>query len=624
MKTLDDDSQVFPCDVSKNGKPRRIYTTRVPLKLISAITPFNHPMNQVVHKIAPAIATNNTVVLKPSEKTPLSAYYFAQLALDCGLPANMLNVINGEDIQATAEMMTVHPDITMVSFTGSSEIGKIIAKKAGYKKIILELGGSSALLVLKDADIDEAVTVTMAGTFKNSAQRCTAIRRILVHHSIADKYAEKLATAVKALKYGDPYNAGNDMGTIINEASAIEIEKRVQNSIDNGAVCLTGHKRNGAIYAPTVLDHVKNNLELVAKETFGPVAPIIRFETLDEAIKIANDTPYGLSGGVVSNHWPSIQRVINELDTGTINVNEAPSYRLEWTPFGGVKDSGLGYKEGVIETMKGPATTTDTVKYAQAVPDICPREKEFGDLMEFCAAEITKFVGDTKNFATVFFGGSGTATVEAILSSVVPEGGKILIIDNGAYGKRMCQITAIYKIDTVVFKASSIEPIDLKALEKTIQQHKDLTHLAMIHHETTTGLLNDIGAVGLICKKYELSFIVDSMSGFAAIPVDMAAMNIDYLAASSNKNIQGMAGIGFAICNKKALGKTKNIAPRNLYLNLYAQYEYFERTHQTRFTPPVQTFYALKQAILETQKETIEKRYERNFANRRFYANGNQ
>ena len=353
MKALDDDSEVFPCDVSKNGKPRRIYTTRVPLGLISAITPFNHPMNQVVHKIAPAIATNNTVVLKPSEKTPLSAYYFAQLALDCGLPPNMLNVINGLDIQATAEMMTVHPDITMVSFTGSSAIGKIIAQKSGYKKIVLELGGSNALLVLEDANIEEAVEITMAGTFKNSAQRCTAIRRILVHKSIADTYATQLAERVKALKYGDPYNEEVDMGTVITEESAIEMEGRVNKAIQQGAVCLAGHKREGALYAPTVIDHVKNDMEVVAKETFGPVAPIIRFSTLDEAIEIANDSPYGLSGGVVSNHWPSIQRVITELDTGTVNVNEAPSYRLEWTPFGGVKDSGLGYKEGVIETMKG-------------------------------------------------------------------------------------------------------------------------------------------------------------------------------------------------------------------------------------------------------------------------------
>ena len=259
----------------------------------------------------------------------------------------------------------------------------------------------------------------------------------------------------------------------------------------------------------------------------------------------------------------------------------------------------------------GPATTTDSVKLAQAVPDICPREKEFGDLMEFCATEITRFVGSTEDYATVLFGGSGTAPVEAILNSVVPENGKILIIDNGAYGKRMRQITGIYKIDTVAFESSSIAPIDLKALEGAIAKENGLTHLAMIHHETTTGLLNNITAVGALCKKYGLSFIVDSMSGFAAIPVDMKTMNIDYLAASSNKNIQGMAGIGFAICNKKVLETTASIPPKSLYLNLYAQYAYFEKTHQTRFTPPVQTFYALKQAILETQEETIEKRYER-------------
>ncbi len=259
----------------------------------------------------------------------------------------------------------------------------------------------------------------------------------------------------------------------------------------------------------------------------------------------------------------------------------------------------------------GPATTTDTVKLAQAVPDICPREQEFGDLMEFCATEITKFVGDPNDYTTVLFGGSGTATVEAVLNSVIPNHGKVLIVDNGAYGKRMCQITNVYKIPTVVFESSSIEPIDLNALESLIENTDGLTHLAMIHHETTTGLLNDITSVGTLCKKHNISFIVDSMSGFAAIPVDMKSMNIDYLAASSNKNIQGMAGIGFAICNKVALESTADIPMRSLYLNLYAQYAYFEKTHQTRFTPPVQTFYALKQAILETHEETIEGRYAR-------------
>ncbi len=351
IKALDDDSQVFPCDVSKNGKSRRIYTTREPLKLISAITPFNHPMNQVIHKIAPAIATNNTVILKPSERTPLSAYYLAKLALDCGLPPHALNVINGP-IEQLADTLVKDDRISLVSFTGSSAIGKHIAESSGYKKLVLELGGSSAMLVLQDADIDEAVEVTINGTFKNSAQRCTAIRRILVHESIADQYAEKLTEAVSKITYGDPYDPTNDMGTVIHEEAAKEMESRVNDAIKRGAKCLIGNKREGAVYSPTVLDHVANDYEVVAKETFGPVAPIIRFKTLDEAIRIANETPYGLSGAVVSNHWPSIQRVINELETGTVNVNEAPSYRLEWTPFGGVKDSGLGYKEGVIEAMK--------------------------------------------------------------------------------------------------------------------------------------------------------------------------------------------------------------------------------------------------------------------------------
>ena len=350
MKALDDDSKVFPCDVSRNGKNRRIYTMREPLKLISAITPFNHPMNQVVHKIAPAIATNNTVILKPSERTPMSAYYLAQVALECGLPPHALNVINGP-VEEVANTLVRDDRVSLVSFTGSSTIGKHIAMHSGYKKLVLELGGSSALLVLDDADIEEAVQITIAGTFKNSAQRCSAIRRILVHESIADEFAEKLAEKVSTITYGNPYDPENDMGTVISEDAAKEMEARVADAVKNGAECLVGGTREGAVFAPTVLDHVQNSFEVVAKETFGPVAPILRFKTLDEAIAIANDTDYGLSGGVVSNHWPSIQRVICELETGTVNVNEAPSYRLEWTPFGGVKDSGLGYKEGVIEAM---------------------------------------------------------------------------------------------------------------------------------------------------------------------------------------------------------------------------------------------------------------------------------
>ena len=351
IQTLLDDSEVFPCDVSKSGRPRRIYTMRQPLGLIAAITPFNHPLNQVVHKIAPAIATNNTTVLKPSLLTPMAAYHIVQLAIECGMPHDMINVISGPTDEV-AEPLVASELVDMVTFTGSAAVGKRILSIAGYKRVVLELGGSSAMLVLADADPVLAADIAIAGIFKNSGQRCTAIRRLLVHESIADQFARTLAEKTAALRYGDPYDPMTDVGTVISEATAREIETRVADSLARGAKLLVGHRRSGAVYAPTVLDFVRNDHSLVACETFGPVAPIIRFAALDEAIRIANDTPFGLSGAVVSNHWPSIQRVITELETGTVNVNEAPSYRLEWSPFGGIKSSGLGYKEGVIDAMK--------------------------------------------------------------------------------------------------------------------------------------------------------------------------------------------------------------------------------------------------------------------------------
>ena len=351
IESLRDDSEVFPCDVSPVGRPRRIYTMRQPLHLIAAITPFNHPLNQVVHKIAPAIATNNKTILKPSQLTPLAAYYLTQLALDCGMPPDMVNVLSGstEDV---AETIVTSALVDMITFTGGTATGKRIAAIAGYKRLVLELGGSSAMLVLADADPVQAAGIAVTGVFKNSGQRCTAIRRLLVHESTADEFVRLLAERVQALKFGDPYDPSVDVGTVISERAAAEIERRVELSMKQGAKVIIGHPRRGAVYAPTVLDHVRNDHAVVACETFGPVAPVMRFRTLDEAIQIANDTEFGLSGAVVSNHWPSIQRVITELETGTVNVNEAPSYRLEWSPFGGIKSSGLGYKEGVIEAMK--------------------------------------------------------------------------------------------------------------------------------------------------------------------------------------------------------------------------------------------------------------------------------
>lgn len=351
IQSLLDDSEVFPCDVSRVGRQRRIYTMREPLQLIACITPFNHPLNQVVHKIAPAIATNNKAILKPSQLTPLSAYRFIQMALDCGMPPGMVTVLSGPTPEV-AEAIIGSPLVDMITFTGGTDTGKRIAQSAGYKRLVLEMGGSSAMLVLADADPVQAVKIAIAGIFKNSGQRCTAIRRLLVHKSLVQEFANLLAERTSQLKVGDPYDAATDVGTVISEKAAIEIEKRVQQSVDQGAKVLVGHRREGAVYAPTVLTDVRNHYAVASCETFGPVAPILSFDTLDEAIEIANDSEFGLSGAVVSNHWPSIQRVISELRTGTVNVNEVPGFRLEWSPFGGVKSSGLGYKEGVIEAMK--------------------------------------------------------------------------------------------------------------------------------------------------------------------------------------------------------------------------------------------------------------------------------
>jgi 2-aminoethylphosphonate-pyruvate transaminase len=259
----------------------------------------------------------------------------------------------------------------------------------------------------------------------------------------------------------------------------------------------------------------------------------------------------------------------------------------------------------------GPATTTDTVKYAQVVPDICPREKDFCEIVHSLTSELTKIVANNDEYYTILFGGSGTAAMEAIISSIV-DNKKLLVINNGAYGKRICDIAKVYDLNYIEFCSPWDDEINFSKLEIFIRNHaNEISHIAVVHHETTSGLLNDIGKIGEYCIKYNLKLIVDAISSYAAIPIDMKKMNITYLAASSNKNLQGMAGLSFVIANKTDLESTKSIKKRNYYLNLYSQYEYFQKEMQFRFTPPVQTIYALNQAVIETKKESIEKRYSR-------------
>ncbi|WP_068619889.1 2-aminoethylphosphonate aminotransferase [Paenibacillus tuaregi] len=259
----------------------------------------------------------------------------------------------------------------------------------------------------------------------------------------------------------------------------------------------------------------------------------------------------------------------------------------------------------------GPVTTTESVKWSQVVPDICPREAEFGEIMEYISTELTQLVADPDHYTAILFGGSGTAAVESMISSV-PDKDAVIIVSNGAYGKRMCEIAEVYGLDYLEFKSPPDEEVNLLDLERYIQSsNRTISHLAVVHHETTTGLLNKVKDIGNLCKKYQIEMIVDAMSSFAAIPIQMKEMNISYLAASSNKNLQGMAGVSFVIAERSKLETLKDKKPRSYYLNLYAQYKYFAEHRQMRFTPPVQTLYALKQAIEELKQEGIEKRYER-------------
>ena len=349
---LQDDGQVFSCDLTPHGKSRKVYTLREPLLgVISAITPFNHPLNQVAHKIAPSIATNNRMVLKPTEKTPLSALVLADILYEAGLPPPMLSIVTG-DPREIADEMLVNPDVDLVTFTGGVAVGKYIAGKAVYKRQVLELGGNDPIIVMEDADIDEAATLAAVGSYKNSGQRCTAVKRMLVHERVADAFVERLLARTRAWTYGNPADPKVDMGTVIDEAAAVTFQSKVRAAIEQGAALLAGNEREGALYTPTVLDRVTPDMDVVRTETFGPVSPVIRIKDIDDAIRVSNGTAYGLSSSVCTNRLDYITRFVSELQVGTVNVREVPGYRLELTPFGGIKDSGLGYKEGVQEAMK--------------------------------------------------------------------------------------------------------------------------------------------------------------------------------------------------------------------------------------------------------------------------------
>jgi phosphonoacetaldehyde dehydrogenase len=353
--TLFDDGQIFSCDLTARGKQRKIYTKREPVRAISAITPFNHPLNMVAHKVAPAIATNNCVVCKPAEATPLTAVALADVLYEAGLPPEMFQVVTGWPQEIGDEMVT-NPEIEIITFTGGVAVGKLIAAKAGYKRAALELGGNDPFIVCDDlsaSDLERAAELAVEGATKNSGQRCTAVKRILVMEKIADEFSALVVGKAKKIVFGDPMHPATDLGTVINEAAAVTFERRVMNAESKGAKILYHPGRQGAVLPPITLDFVPHDCELVREETFGPVIPIIRVRgDVGDVIRVSNSTPFGLSSGVCTNLLNRITRFVNDLDVGTVNIWEVPGYRTEMSPFGGIKDSGNGVKEGVLEAMK--------------------------------------------------------------------------------------------------------------------------------------------------------------------------------------------------------------------------------------------------------------------------------
>ena len=338
-----------PLDAGLNGKGFFAFTQKVPLGVVAAITPFNYPLNLTIHKIAPAIACKNTVIIKPPTEAPLTVMKFAELLND-EFPDGVVNTITGYGSEV-GDYLVTSADVNKISFTGSVTTGLMISQKAGMKKVTLELGGNDPLVVLKDANIDNAVKGVISGAFLNAGQVCMGVKRIIVDNEIADEFCEKLFFKTEKLIMGNPLDKTTTLGTLINEKAAIQVEEAVNNAVDAGAKILTGGKRDGAFYQATVIDNVTPDMDLVINETFGPVAPIIRVDGVDDAIKVANDTEYGLQAGVFTESYSSAMKCANEIEAGTVFVNKQSTFRTDNMPFGGFKNSGVG-KEGIKYAVK--------------------------------------------------------------------------------------------------------------------------------------------------------------------------------------------------------------------------------------------------------------------------------
>ena len=336
--------ETVPLDAGLGGKGFYGFTLKLPLGVIAAITPFNYPVNLAIHKIAPAIAAKNTVVLKPSREAPLSALLLAEI-LASHFPDGVINTLTGlgEEI---GDALVSNDNINKVSFTGSVATGLSIANNSGMKKLTLELGGNDPVIVLNDADVEKAAQGIANGAYLFSGQVCMGVKRVIVEEGIKDEFTEALVKETRKLKVGNPKDKDTDIGPLINNAAVKMVRQSVDDAVKNGAEIIEGGKYKDNFYYPTVISEVSQDMDLVLNETFGPIAPIIEVGDVDEAIKVANNTRYGLQAGVYTENIRSALKCTEMIEAGSVFVNKQSTFRTDNMPFGGFKYSGMG-KEGL-------------------------------------------------------------------------------------------------------------------------------------------------------------------------------------------------------------------------------------------------------------------------------------
>jgi glyceraldehyde-3-phosphate dehydrogenase (NADP+) len=336
--------EVVPLDGAAGGAGKFGFTLRVPCGVVVAITPFNYPSLLVLHKIGPALAAGNAVILKPATVTPLTALKLTEALLEAGLPPEAIQCVTGPGSEL-GEALCSDPRVRKISFTGSKSVGERISRVAGIKKLTLELGSNAPLVILPDADLDRVAEATVATGFTNAGQVCISTQRVLAHRDVYGNYLDALGPRVKSLTAGNPLDASVKVGPLVTMREAERVEKWVREALADGARLIAGGERAGAVYAPTVVADVRPEMRISCDELFGPAVAVTRFADLDEAITLANNTEYGLSAALFTQDIDRALKFVQTVQAGNIHINWGPQWRADLMPYGGLKDSGLG-KEG--------------------------------------------------------------------------------------------------------------------------------------------------------------------------------------------------------------------------------------------------------------------------------------